>query len=99
MNNLVKNGTINLSDKWTLSTDSFNGIVLTFSETRERVKKDGTKETYIFQEPRYFAKVDQALERYIELSQTTPTKTIEEVLEVCKNINKTLEEFKKYKNW
>ena len=102
MNNIFKQSkknVIHLQDGYTLSHDSFRGIVLTFSETREREKKDGTVEKYIYTEPRYFPKVDQALERFVELSQTQPTKTIEEILEVCKKINETLEEFKKYKNW
>jgi hypothetical protein len=111
MNKLFKKAgkeVIILDENYALSHDGFKGVVLTFSEEREREKetkiegkkvKTGEVEKYIYTEPRYFAKVDQALERYIELSQTTPTKTIEEILEVCKNINKTLEEFKKYKNW
>ena len=88
-----------LDDNFKMHHDSFRGIILTFSEMREREKKDGTVEKYIYTEPRYFPKVDQALERFVELSQTQPTKTVEEILEVCKKINETLEEFKKYKNW
>lgn len=42
MNNIFKQKeVINLTDNCTLTADGFNGVVLTFSESRERKNKTG----------------------------------------------------------
>ena len=94
-----------LDDNFKMHHDSFRGIILTFSEMREREKVDekrkktGEKEEYLFEEHRYFARVDQALERFVELSQNS-AKSIEEILEKTDKILAVVEEFKvKFINW
>lgn len=89
-----------LNENWYLITEGFRGIQLVNHYSATKKKKDGTEEKYIKEDSTYHANVGQALTRFTELSQTTPTKTVEEVLEVVKNIESILEEFKdKYKNW
>ena len=108
MNNIFKKAkkeVIVLDDNYTLSHDGYSGVVLTFSEMREREKvnekrkKTGEKEQYLYEEPRYFARIDQALKRYVELSQNS-AKSIEEIIEKTDKILAVVEEFKeKFRNW
>lgn len=101
MNKTFKNNkTIELSEGWHLEPDSYNGIVLVFSEKRERKnKKTGELEDYIFSEPHYFPKITQALKEYVRVTQNS-SKTIEEILEKTDKIYTLLErmdkEFKQF---
>ena len=89
-----------LNENWYMTTDSFKGIQLVNHYPAVKKKKDGEKENYIKEDSTYHANVHQALTKFTEASQTVPTKTMEEVLEVCKNIESVLEEFKlNFKNW
>ena len=102
MNNIFKKEkkeVIVLDDNYTLNHDGYSGVVLTFSEMREKEKKTGEKEQYLYEEPRYFATVGQALKRYVELSQNS-AKSIEEIIEKTDKILAVAEDFRKnFKNW
>ena len=102
MNNIFKKAKkeeIILDDNFKMSHDSFKGIILTFSEMREKEKKTGEKEQYLYEEPRYFATVGQALKRYVELSQNS-AKDLKEIVEKTDKILAVVEEFRtKFKNW
>ena len=110
-NNLFKQSKkeiVKLDEFYSLNNDGFSGVILLFQEPRKREKeikinnkkvKTGEIEDYIYEERFFYPNVYLSLKKYVELSQTQPTKTVEEILEVCKKINETLEEFKKYKNW
>ena len=101
MNNIFKKAKkeeIILDDNFKMSHDSFKGIILTFSEMREKEKKTGEKEQYLNEEPRYFATVGQALKMYVELSQNS-SKDLKEIVEKTDKILAVVEEFKKFKNW
>ena len=97
----TKNSVINLDEFYTLTSDGDSGIVLTFQEkrTRKRIDKETKKETgeteeYLFNEPRYFTRIVQALKRYVELSQNN-CKTIEELLEKTNKMDVLLEKLDK----
>jgi hypothetical protein len=71
---------IRLDDKYHLEPDQFKGLVLVFREERERIKKDETVETYMFEDRWYHPKLSQSLSRYLMLTQND-SKTLEELLE------------------
>ena len=101
MNKTFKNNKkIELSEGWHLEPDGFNGIVLVFSEKRERKnKKTGELEDYIYEQPYYHPRIVGALKEYVRVTQNS-SKTIEEILEKTDKIYTLLErmdkEFKQF---
>ena len=80
---------INLDLNWDLTSDGDFGLVLTFSETRQRektVKENGKKvktgeyEPYIFEDKTYHPRVAQALRYYVEKS-LIKCNTLEEIIQ------------------
>lgn len=108
MNNIFKQSKkeiIVLDNNYTLTPDPFKGIILTFSEMREREKVDekrkktGEKEQYLYEQAYYYPSVGLALKKYVELSQNS-AKSLEEIIEKTDKILAVVEEFKeKYSNW
>lgn len=95
MNNIFKNKKmIQLNNNYTLTSDGFNGIVLTFSEPRKRIKKDKTEEDFIFGQHYYYPRVNQALNKFVELSHTN-FKDLEDLKNKVDNTFKAIEEFNK----
>jgi hypothetical protein len=109
MNNIFKQSkkqVVELDEFFTLSPDGDSGLILTFSEPRKREKVDNKKvktgetEDFIFEQKYYYPRLNQALSKYLELSQNAPSKTVEELVERTNKLFKIIEEFeKKYKNW
>ena len=103
MNNLFKQSkkqVVELDEFFTLQSDGDSGLILTFSEPRKRKKTDGTEEDFIFEQKYYHPRLHQSLNKYLELSQNAPSKTVEELVERTNKLFKIIEEFeKKYKNW
>lgn len=101
MNKVFKNTEkIELDFNWSLIPDGFNGIVLIFSEARERKnKKTGELEDYIYEQPYYHPRIVGALKEYVKLTQNS-SKTIDEILEKTDKIYTLLErmdkEFKQF---
>lgn len=101
MNKTFKNNKkIELSEGWHLEPDGFNGIVLIFSEKRERKnKKTGELEDYIYEDRWHHPRISQSLKEYVKLTQNS-SKTIEEILEKTDKIYTLLErmdkEFKQF---
>lgn len=107
MNNLFKKEKmIQLDDKYTLSPDSDNGVVLTFSEERNRKKIDkvskketGEIEKYNFSQSYYYPRVSQALSKFAELNQNDfkgleDLKTrVESTFQIINNFNKQFNQF------
>lgn len=99
---------IALDKSWTLTPDSDNGIILTFSETRQREKtikengktvKTGESEDYLFEQKYYTSRIAQALRLYTEKSLNS-SKTLEEIIEkedkifaVINQLDKTFKQF------
>ena len=80
---------ITLDEKWALTPDSDNGVVLTFKEPRKRDKtekingkivKTGEAEDYVFEEKFYTPRVAQYLRIYAERTLNS-SKTLEEIIE------------------
>lgn len=101
MNKTFKNNKkIELSEGWYLEPDGFNGIVLVFSEARERKnKKTGELEDYIYEDRWHHPRISQSLKEYVKLTQNS-SKTIDEILEKTDKIYTLLErmdkEFKQF---
>lgn len=101
MNKTFKNNKkIELSEGWHLEPDGFNGIVLVFSEKRERKnKKTDELEDYIYEDRWHHPRISQSLKEYVKLTQNS-SKTIEEILEKTDKIYTLLErmdkEFKQF---
>ena len=96
----TKNNKIELDDKYSLTPDSDNGIVLTFNEIRQRKNKE-TKETedYSFKDNWYFPKISQALNQYVKLTQNSSTSIqniLDEVNRIAKVIDRIDREFKQF---
>jgi hypothetical protein len=79
---------IELDLNWDLTSDGDYGLVLTFSETRQRDKtvkengktiKTGEKEDYLYESKTYHTRVAQALRYYVEKS-LNKCKTLEEII-------------------
>lgn len=104
MNNIFKKGAIVLDDKFSLTPDSDNGLVLNLTEERmkdETVKsvKTGKKIPYQHTTTWYFPSVGMALEKFVTLSGNS-SKSIEEIIENSKKTMEIVKEFRtKYKNW
>lgn len=71
---------IKLDNNYHLEPDQFKGLVLVFTQERERKKKDGTTETYTFVDRWYYPKLSQIMSRYLMLTQND-SKTIEDLLD------------------
>tara|TARA_R110000782_G_scaffold45143_3_gene100491 strand:+ start:688 stop:996 length:309 start_codon:yes stop_codon:yes gene_type:complete len=92
---------IELDEKWDITPDSDHGVVLTFKEPRERVKKNTLEvEEFIFVEKYYFPRISQALMKYADASSNDLTS----ILEVIRNqqriinlITKIDHEFKQFR--
>jgi len=101
MNKVFTNRTKIVLDKYYwLTSDGDSGIVLTFSETRQRKNKEtGETEDYVFEEKLYYTRIVQALKKYVDLTQNN-CKTLEEILEKTSRIDALLErldvEFKQF---
>tara|TARA_B110000879_G_scaffold198905_1_gene271157 strand:+ start:64 stop:318 length:255 start_codon:yes stop_codon:yes gene_type:complete len=67
-----------LDDNYLLVYDESN-VVLRYEENRIRIKKDGTKEPYLFNEDRYYPNVKTALKAYLNIS-LKGSKSIEDVI-------------------
>ena len=108
MNNIFKQSKkeeIILDSNFKMSHDSFRGIILTFSEMREREKVDdkrkktGEKEQYLYEQVYYYPSVGLALKKYVELSQNS-AKSLEEIIEKTDKILAVVEDFReKFINW
>ena len=73
-----------LSENYRLVFETDN-VVLQYFETRERTKKDGTKEMYEFQQNTYHNTVPNALRAYLHKS-LVGSKSIEECLDRIKSL-------------
>tara|TARA_B110000495_G_scaffold29089_1_gene21961 strand:+ start:647 stop:901 length:255 start_codon:yes stop_codon:yes gene_type:complete len=67
-----------LDENYLLVYDESN-VVLRYEENRIRIKKDGTKEPYLFNEDRYYPNVKTALKAYLNIS-LKGSKSIEDVI-------------------
>ena len=75
----LKTKEIRLDDKYVLTPDSDNGVILTFSEMRRRKNKTTEKEEdYLFEDKTYHTRISQALTKYVDLTQNS-SKTLEEL--------------------
>jgi hypothetical protein len=79
---------IELDLNWDLTSDGDYGLVLTFSEMRQRDKtvkengktiKTGEQEQYLYESKTYHTRVAQALRYYVEKS-LNKCKTLEEII-------------------
>ena len=81
----TKNKVIELDSNWNLRSDGDYGIILTFSENRQKEdKKTGELITFLFEDKYYFPRIAQALKHYA-------TATINEsdcVLDIISNSKK-----------
>lgn len=57
-----------LTENYYLDIEADN-VALTFTEIRERNKKDGTKEEYVFTDQWHYPTVLSALKKYVDLEQ------------------------------
>lgn len=90
MNKVFTSDKVIALDKfWTLTPDSDNGIILTFSENRQRDKvekingkkvKTGEVEDYLFVDKFYTPRIAQSLRIYAEKTLNS-SKTLEEIIE------------------
>ena len=81
-----------LDDNYLLVYDESN-VVLRYEENRIRIKKDKTKEPYLFNEDRYYPNVKTALKAYLNISLKGST-SVEDVInriEKAEKIISTLE--------
>ena len=67
-----------LDNNYLLVYDESN-VVLRYEENRIRIKKDETKEPYLFNEDRYYPNVKTALKAYLNIS-LKGSKSIEDVI-------------------
>lgn len=101
MNNVFKNaGTkrIDLDNKFSLTPDGDNGLVLTQEVIKIRKKIDketkkpnGESEEYLGTKKHYFPRLSQSINKYIQLSGNEAT-SIVELKEILLRIEKTIEE-------
>ena len=68
-----------LDENYLLVYDESN-VVLRYEENRIRIKKDETKEPYLFNEDRYYPNVKTALKAYLNISLKRST-SIEDVID------------------
>lgn len=104
----TKTGKIVLDSNWDLTPDSDNGVILTFSEIRERekTKKEGGKtiktgefEDFLFTDRYFYPRLVQALRKYYEITLNN-SETFKEIIEKEDKIIALLEkidyEFKQF---
>ena len=95
----TKTKRIELDEKWHITPDADSGVVLTFSETRQRKNKEEVLENYLFKDEFFFPKISQGLEKYVKITGNS-TSTIEEILENSRKtkdlIDKIEKEFKQF---
>jgi len=96
----AKSETIELSPNWHLSPDSDNGVILTYSQIRERKnKKTEEIEEFLYTEPYYYPRVVSALKHFVDKTQNE-SKSLEELIEKVDYNTKLLEclgrEFKQF---
>tara|TARA_R110000772_G_scaffold70627_2_gene155234 strand:+ start:652 stop:918 length:267 start_codon:yes stop_codon:yes gene_type:complete len=77
-----------LDENHLLAYDESN-VILRYEENRIRIKKDKTKEPYLFQEDRYYPTVKGALEAYLNISLKGST-TIEDIIERINKVEKLI---------
>ena len=77
-----------LDDNYLLVYDESN-VVLRYEENRIRIKKDMTKEPYLFNEDRYYPNVKTALKAYLNIS-LKGSKSIEDVISRIKKAEKMI---------
>lgn len=66
-----------------------HNVILQFHETREREKKNGTRETYEFTEDKYYPNVKTALKSFVN-SELKGLDTIDEVLKRVEQLETTI---------
>lgn len=67
MNNAFKqNKILKLDANYLIKPDNNNGVVLVFTEDRERTKEDGSKEKFTFKEEFNYPRIAQALRKYVD---------------------------------
>ena len=72
---------IKLSEKWKLTPDSDNGIILIFSEQRKRKnKKTELEENFIFEDKYYFPRICQALRYFVSKELNNNNNSIQDVI-------------------
>lgn len=101
MNNIFKtNKVIILDDKYSLTNDGGNGIQLVFKETRQKEKKDSKLlEEYEYTDSYYFTRINQALNKYVELTQNN-FKDLEDLISRTDKVFAVIEEFNlRFKQW
>lgn len=100
MNKIFKNtGKVKIDETFHLETDGFSGVVLVQKIPSIRKNKEGEGVQYIKEDKWYFPTVALALKKYTDLNQIL-LPTVEEMLEVQKQILNIFEDFRKnYKNW
>jgi hypothetical protein len=98
-----------LCDKYYITPDSDNGVILNFFEPRKKEKvikengkqvKTGELEDYIFEDATYHPRICQALKEYVNQSLNS-SKTLEEIIEkedkifaLISEMDKTFKQFK-----
>jgi hypothetical protein len=110
MNNaFTKKKKIELGFNWSLSSDGYNGVVLTFAEQGQKEKviiekgkkkvHTGVFEPFLFEDKFYFPRVAQALEHYSD-NVMNDCSSLEELAEKCnavtEMISKLDKEFKQF---
>jgi len=101
MNNIFKKDkVIVLDDKYSLTNDGGNGIQLVFKETRKKEKKDSKLlEEYEYTDSYYFTRINQALNKYVELTQNN-FKDLEDLISKTDKVFAVIEEFNlRFKQW
>lgn len=101
MNNIFKTQkVIILDDKYSLTNDGGNGIQLIFKEIRQKEKKDSKLlEDYEYTESLYFTRINQALNKYVELTQNS-FKDLEDLIARTDKVFSVIEEFNlRFKQW
>jgi len=90
---------VEIDSNFYLETDGFSGVCLVQHFPAKRKNKKGEETDYTKEERFYYPNVALALRKYTDLKQIV-LPTVEEMLEVQKQIAQVLENFeKKYKNW
>ena len=82
-----------LDENYLLVYDESN-VVLRYEENRIRIKKDMTKEPYLFNEDRYYPNVKTALKAYLNIS-LKGSKSIEDVISRIEKAEKMI----KHSGW
>lgn len=95
MNNIFKTSkVIILDDKYSLMPDGVsNGVILQLNESRERKKKNSEEtEEYVYTQNQYFTRVNQALNKYVEITQNDFS-DLKDLIERTSKIYQIIEQF------